>query len=56
MQKIFYEKNQLTYYCETAEELEALEGKVPAGSIIEYNSPTEFKVFMADSNGMLNEL
>lgn len=61
MKRNFHEQNELTYYCETAEELASYEGRLPAGAVVEYNGKKEdgtsdFHVYMVYSDGTLIEL
>lgn len=45
-----------TYYVESEAELTDIPDEAPAGTIVEVNAATGFKVFMKDSQGNFNEL
>jgi hypothetical protein len=45
-----------TYYVESEAELTDIPAEAPAGTIVEVNASTGFKVFMKNSQGEFNEL
>lgn len=53
--RMFYDKNELTYYIEDEADLATLPENIPEGTIVECLG-TELKVFMKKSDGSFVEL
>lgn len=51
-----YNVNIPTYYVESESEMQSIPASAPAGTIVEVNATSGFKVFMKNSTGTFNEL